>query len=185
MTKKWTAENVHASLQEIKIASPCHVSIEKMEDRGNCFHCHECKLNVYHFSSLTNAEIADLLNQNNEKLCVGMFKREDGTVITKDCPLGLADLGFVYRRSGLLKAASFLMFLLLSTSFASVFDPLYLSLMNKINGVQVVVSEDDPNQCLSYNDQFYESCTSITHPKVVEGYLQGRGVSSANFMGKR
>lgn len=183
MAKIWTADIVSTSFQEIKIASPCHVPIDKMEDRGSCFHCHDCNLNVYHFSNLTNAEIASLLNQNNEKLCIGMFKREDGTVITKDCPLGLKDLGLVYRRSGFFKAASFLILILVSTSFADIFDPLYLGIKNKIEGTIVHQSDDDSNQCNSFYDDYSDSCTSITHPKVVSNYVGQR--NEASFMGMR
>lgn len=126
MSKKWTADNVHLALKEIKIASPCHVTLDKMEDRGKCFYCNDCKLNVYHFSNLNSAEIAILLNENNEKLCIGMFKREDGTVITKDCPLGLADLGLVYRQGGFLKAASFLILVVIGTGITAVMAEGYL-----------------------------------------------------------
>lgn len=120
MAKKWNSNNVNLAMAEIKIASPCNVPLSEMEDRGNCFHCNSCKLNVYHFSNLTNAEIADLLNENNEKLCIGIFRREDGTMITKDCPLGLRDVGFIYRKRGLIKALAFLFLALVATAYSGI-----------------------------------------------------------------
>lgn len=114
MNKKWNSDNVHLALSKVKIASPCKVPLSEMEDQGNCFHCKSCDLNVYQFSKLTNSEIADLLNENNEKLCVGIFRREDGTIITKDCPLGLRDVGFIYRRSGLIKAIAFVLIIMMA-----------------------------------------------------------------------
>lgn len=117
MNKKWNSDNVHQALSKVKIASPCKVPLSEMEDRGNCFHCKSCDLNVYQFSKLTNSEIADLMNDNNEKLCIGIFRREDGTIITKDCPLGLRDVGFIYRKSGLIKAIAFVLIILMGLAY--------------------------------------------------------------------
>jgi hypothetical protein len=52
--------------------------------------CGECKLNVYNLSGMTRAEAEDLLAASEGRLCVRFYKRSDGTVLTRDCPVGWA-----------------------------------------------------------------------------------------------
>src|SRR5262249_51221624 len=54
-------------------------------------HCAMCKLNVYNLSDMTRAEAEKLLSDHEgAKLpCVNYYQRKDGTIITKDCPVGL------------------------------------------------------------------------------------------------
>ena len=51
-------------------------------------HCGECKLNVYNLSGMTRVEAENLLLNAEGRVCVRYFKRADGTVLTKDCPVG-------------------------------------------------------------------------------------------------
>ena len=51
-------------------------------------YCGECKLNVYNLSGMTRPEAENLIMNAEGRLCVRFFKREDGTVLTQDCPVG-------------------------------------------------------------------------------------------------
>jgi hypothetical protein len=51
--------------------------------------CTECRLHVYNFAELTRTEAEDLLRTTEGRLCGRLYRRADGTVITKDCPVGL------------------------------------------------------------------------------------------------
>jgi len=51
-------------------------------------YCGECKLNVYNLSAMTRTEAERLLMQSEGRLCVRYYRRADGTVLTKDCPVG-------------------------------------------------------------------------------------------------
>jgi hypothetical protein len=51
--------------------------------------CAECKLNVYNFAELTRTQAEDLLRTTEGRICGRLYRRADGTVITKDCPVGL------------------------------------------------------------------------------------------------
>lgn len=51
-------------------------------------HCDQCNLNVYNFAELTRAEIEELVATREGSLCARLYKRADGTLITKDCPVG-------------------------------------------------------------------------------------------------
>jgi len=80
-----------AQFGNIRIASPCHMKWTDMEGDDHVRHCSECALNVYNFSEMTEGEITALLNSHgeSERLCVGWYQRTDGTMIMKDCPVGV------------------------------------------------------------------------------------------------
>jgi hypothetical protein len=51
--------------------------------------CGQCSLNVYNLSSLTRSEAESLIARNEGRLCVRFYRRPDGSIITKDCAVGL------------------------------------------------------------------------------------------------
>ena len=51
-------------------------------------HCAECDLKVYNLTALNHAEIEQLVGSREGRLCVRLYKRRDGTMITRDCPVG-------------------------------------------------------------------------------------------------
>jgi len=50
--------------------------------------CGDCKLNVYNLSDMTRREAENLLLSSEGRLCIRFFRRADGTVLTKNCPVG-------------------------------------------------------------------------------------------------
>jgi uncharacterized Zn-binding protein involved in type VI secretion len=50
--------------------------------------CGECKLNVYNLSGMSQTEAENLLINSEGRLCVRFYRRADGSVLTKDCPVG-------------------------------------------------------------------------------------------------
>jgi hypothetical protein len=52
--------------------------------------CGDCKMNVYNLSGMTKQEAENLIVNAEGRLCVRFFRRADGTVLTKDCPVGWA-----------------------------------------------------------------------------------------------
>ena len=83
MTTKFTNP-----LENIKIASPCSQDWNEMIGTNRKRFCGECKLNVYNLSGMSRDEAENLLLNSEGRLCVRFFKRADGTVLTKDCPIG-------------------------------------------------------------------------------------------------
>lgn len=77
-------------LNDIRIASPCSVDWESMTGTDQVRHCGECRLNVYNISEMTTQDAQELIARTEGRLCIRMYKRADGTVITRDCPVGLA-----------------------------------------------------------------------------------------------
>jgi carboxypeptidase family protein len=103
------------SLDRIRIASPCPTSWEQMTGDARLRFCDECKLHVYNISELTRAEAETLIAGAEGRLCARIYRRTDGTVITRDCPVGLRA---IRRRVGRLATAAVV---LMTTICANVF----------------------------------------------------------------
>ena len=56
--------------------------------RTNAF-CGQCNLNVYNLSGMTKDAAESLIAGNEGRLCVRFYRRTDGSIITRDCPVGL------------------------------------------------------------------------------------------------
>jgi hypothetical protein len=77
-------------LDNIKIASPCGANWDEMFGDNRKRFCAECKLTVYNISGMSQREAEDLLINSEGRVCIRLFKRHDGTVLTENCPVGLA-----------------------------------------------------------------------------------------------
>lgn len=56
-------------------------------------HCDRCRLNVYNFANLTREESVALIEAHaaaGKRLCGALYRRADGTMLTRDCPVGVA-----------------------------------------------------------------------------------------------
>jgi hypothetical protein len=79
-------------LGQLRVASPCGVSWDSMAGDARVRFCRLCSLNVYDFAGMTRAEVEALLLKTEGRLCGRLTRRADGTVLTKDCPVGLRAL---------------------------------------------------------------------------------------------
>src|SRR4051812_44457491 len=73
------------SLDMIDIAEPCSASWDQMQGDDRRRFCGECKLHVYDISSMTRDAAEQLIASREGRLCVRIYRRADGTVVTKDC----------------------------------------------------------------------------------------------------
>jgi hypothetical protein len=73
----------------LRVASPCHVGWETMSGDDRVRFCDSCKLNVYDLAGLTTTEIKSLISETEGGICGRLHRRADGTIITRDCPVGL------------------------------------------------------------------------------------------------
>jgi hypothetical protein len=88
------------SLDLIEIASPCPASWDEMTGDERVRYCKQCKLQVYNLSEMSRDEAKAFVQQHTagqarsgaHKTCVRFYRREDGTVLTRDCPVGLRAL---------------------------------------------------------------------------------------------
>lgn len=75
-------------LDNIKVASPCSQDWGAMIGSERKRYCGECKLNVYNLSGMTLTEAENLIQNSEGRLCVRFYRRDDGTILTQDCPVG-------------------------------------------------------------------------------------------------
>ena len=76
-------------LDSLKIASPCNESWDAMVGDARTRFCPKCEKNVHNLSEMARAEAEAFLQSVAGPVCVRMYKRFDGTVITADCPVGM------------------------------------------------------------------------------------------------
>lgn len=76
-------------LRGLRIASPCDANWDAMPGTDRVRSCAHCALNVYNVSEMTTREARALIRQHEGRLCVRLYRRADGTVLTRDCPEGI------------------------------------------------------------------------------------------------
>jgi Carboxypeptidase regulatory-like domain len=72
----------------VRIASPCSADWSRMAGNERVRHCPDCKLNVYNFSTMSTAEVERIVSRTEGRLCARFYQRPDGTMLTKNCPVG-------------------------------------------------------------------------------------------------
>jgi len=99
-------------LDTVRVASPCPASWQEMSGDGHVRHCSICQQAVYDLSALTRLEAEKLIREREGRLCIRIHRREDGKVMTRDCPVGR--LQMVRRRvATAIGAAAVLLFTLI------------------------------------------------------------------------
>lgn len=78
------------SLSQLRIASPCTASWDDMIGDDRSRFCEQCQLHVYNLAAMTQADAEALIREKEGRLCARLYQRADGTVIARDCPVGLA-----------------------------------------------------------------------------------------------
>ena len=81
-----------AIIDELDVASPCPANWNEMKGGDRVRFCSGCKKNVYNLSAMTRAQAVALVHElEPEGFCGRFFRRADGTMLTADCPVGLAE----------------------------------------------------------------------------------------------
>ena len=79
----------------VRVASPCTAEWSAMApvdaDAERVRHCGSCNKNVYNLSQMTRAEAEALIVAHEGRLCVRYYQRKDGTILLKDCAVGVAN----------------------------------------------------------------------------------------------
>jgi hypothetical protein len=76
-------------LDNIRVAAPCAASWDAMTGDARVRACGDCQKNVYNLSELTREEAESLIREKEGRLCVRYFQRADGTILLKDCAVGV------------------------------------------------------------------------------------------------
>jgi hypothetical protein len=76
-------------LEDVRVAAPCNVSWDTMVGDDRVRFCGKCEKNVYNLSAMPREEAEAFLADRGGNVCVRLYKRADGTVLTEDCPVGM------------------------------------------------------------------------------------------------
>lgn len=76
--------------------------------------CKACEKHVYNLPLLAADELVDLIERTEGKFCGRLYARTDGTVLTNDCPVGLAAKLAETRRKRVVGAAAAVAALMIS-----------------------------------------------------------------------
>src|SRR5947209_13558632 len=79
-------------LDGVRVAAPCRADWEKMVGDERMRYCGQCSLHVYNLSGMTRKEAEALVANTEGSLCVRFYRRADGSVLTRNCPVGLRAL---------------------------------------------------------------------------------------------
>lgn len=91
LRRRLEAARARGPLEDLRIASSCKAKWEEMDGDDRVRHCFGCDKQVFNLSGMTRAEAIDLVKGQtgqSQTLCVRMYRRADGTVLTSDCPTG-------------------------------------------------------------------------------------------------
>ncbi|HJR08512.1 MAG TPA: hypothetical protein VJ842_14720 [Pyrinomonadaceae bacterium] len=76
-------------LSHVRVAAPCRADWERMRGNERVRFCDQCSMNVYNLSNMTKKDAEALILSTEGRLCVRYYNRADGTILTKNCPVGL------------------------------------------------------------------------------------------------
>lgn len=93
-------------LDNLYIGAPCSVSWDSMTGDERARACSMCSRKVYNLSDMTKSEANAFLEEHGVSQCVTFYRREDGTIMTDNCPVGLRKLRDQYRLITSMVAAS-------------------------------------------------------------------------------
>lgn len=76
-------------LDHVRIAAHCEADWEQMFGTDRVRFCGQCSLNVYNLSSMTKTEAESLIARTEGRLCVRFYRRKDGSILSRNCPVGI------------------------------------------------------------------------------------------------
>ncbi len=79
-------------LDQLQIATPCSADWASMCGDERSRVCATCQKHVYNLSTMRAGEALALIWEKEGSVCVRLWRRADGTVLTADCPVGRRQL---------------------------------------------------------------------------------------------
>jgi hypothetical protein len=84
--------NYQKLVDKMRVSTPCQVPWQSMTGDEKVRFCGQCRLSVYNIAEMTAKEAVDLVREKEGKLCVRLYVRPDGTVLSSDCPVAVRAL---------------------------------------------------------------------------------------------
>ncbi|HEY9773578.1 MAG TPA: hypothetical protein V6C81_07185 [Planktothrix sp.] len=81
--------NKNDLLANAGVAAPCSAGWENMNGDERKRFCALCQKNVYNIAEMSTKDAINLIEENEGNLCMRLYRRKDGTIVTDNCPVGL------------------------------------------------------------------------------------------------
>lgn len=96
---------------DVTIATPCAAEWAEMQGDGDMRFCTQCNKHVFNLSMMSHEEAAGVIASMRDRGegCVRLYRRDDGTMLTQDCQVGVRRYRFWRRTAGLAAAGLILM----------------------------------------------------------------------------
>ena len=98
-------------LANIRIAAPCNAEWKWMYGNDRVRFCGQCSQNVFNLSTMTTEEAEDLIRRTEGTLCVRFYRRRDGSILTRNCSVGIQAIKDKFTRTRTHIIAAMLSFL--------------------------------------------------------------------------
>jgi flagella basal body P-ring formation protein FlgA len=72
--------------ENITVSKNCPVDWNTMEGDEKIRFCGKCSQNVYNLSEMTQEQAEEVIQRQDGKMCIRLYRRPDGKIMTKDCP---------------------------------------------------------------------------------------------------
>ena len=82
----------NSPLNNVRVAAPCSADWDQMIGNDRARFCSQCNLNVYNLSSMSRSEAEHFVTTGEGRICIRYYRRRDGSIITRNCPVGLQAL---------------------------------------------------------------------------------------------
>jgi hypothetical protein len=153
------------NLDILEVTRPCPADWNLMAGDQRVRFCEQCSLHVYNISEMDRKTAEQLLAEHEGQLCIRMYKRLDGTVITADCGGGWRA---VTRARGRISACAGAVVVLLAAMIGC--EPP----QTKSNYMLGGVSAPSPEQIAAANaatEKANQSLSSANEQRVLTGFV--------------
>ena len=82
----------NSPLNNVRVAAPCSADWDQMIGNDRARFCSQCSLTVYNLSSMSRSEAEHFVSTGEGRICIRYYQRRDGSIITRNCPVGLQAL---------------------------------------------------------------------------------------------
>jgi hypothetical protein len=76
-----------ANLNDFVIDTLCPMDWDRMDGDGRKRFCSRCEKTVYNIAEMTDQEALELIGNGDRSICARIFRRPDGTIVTRRCPV--------------------------------------------------------------------------------------------------
>jgi hypothetical protein len=75
-------------LNQLRVASPCSASWDRMEGDDRVRFCSQCRKHVYDLAEMAPDEAVAVIREQEGNLCARLHRRRDSTLLAGNCPIG-------------------------------------------------------------------------------------------------